>query len=286
MFSKMIQMGSYEVTGAVTRQQLQDMPLYGIDVIGGILEVMQQELSQDINNRITDRVFKLGVTNYEQQKNVQGVDLNLYIGPTSSTSITLNQFDAWNKFLNINNQQPLDHANDPIPNAMINSNYENITTHLRRIGSRLLAASNLIASVTRRSRANWAVVNTQILTALQDSSQFVVAPMTNTLVQGGEESLYFAGTYCGLQIYVDPYMMWDDTRICVGRKATVSNNKVQGSGVVFMPYILCDKVQIVAEGTMAPKMLLNSRYALVDAGFYPEQNYYTFMVQTTDGNLY
>ena len=83
-----------------------------------------------------------------------------------------------------------------------------------------------------------------------------------------------------MQIYVDPYMLWEDTRICVGRRATVTNNQVQGSGVVFMPYILADTVQIVAEGTMAPKMLVNSRYAIVDAGWYPEQNYYTFMVET------
>ena len=89
----------------------------------------------------------------------------------------------------------------------------------------------------------------------------------------------------GLQVYVDPYMKWDDTRICVGRKASISNNKVNGSGVVFMPYILADQVQIVAEGTMAPKMLMNSRFAIVDCGFYPEQNYYTFMVDTAEGMI-
>ena len=120
--------------------------------------------------------------------------------------------------------------------------------------------------------------NTQILTALQDCSGFVPAPMVNDLVQGGEESLYFAGTLAGLKIYVDPYMMWEDTRICVGRKAVVNNNRVQGSGVVFMPYILADQVQIIAEGTMSPKILINSRFAIVDTGWYPEQNYYTFMV--------
>ena len=63
MFTKLVQMGSYEVTGSVTRQQVQDMPLYGIDVVGKVLEAMQNELSQAINNRILDRLFKLGVTN-------------------------------------------------------------------------------------------------------------------------------------------------------------------------------------------------------------------------------
>ena len=283
MFSKMIQMGNYEVTGAVTRQQLQDMPLYGIDVIGGVLEACQAEISQALNNRIIDRVMKLGVENYKTQRAVQGVDFNLYLGNTVKDDSTANlykplsEFKAYRKFRDLNgNLVP----SVNIPNATKNSSAENVTTHQRRIASRCMAASNLISSVTRRGRAHWILTNAQILTALQDCSGYVVAPMTNNLVQGGEESLYYAGSIAGMQIYVDPYMLWEDTRICVGRRATVTNNQVQGSGVVFMPYILADTVQIVAEGTMAPKMLVNSRYAIVDAGFYPEQNYYTFMVET------
>lgn len=276
MFSKVVRMGSYEATGGVTRQQLQDMPLYGIDVLGGVIETCQNEISQALNNRILDRLFKLGVTNYETQRAVQHVDLNLYMShATGATSKQLSAFTAYNKFVNIMGN----HAKDvQVKNAVVNGTAENVITNQRRIMSRMLAASNLIASVTRRGRGQWAVTNTQILTALQDCSGFVPAPMVNDLVQGGEESLYFAGTLAGLKIYVDPYMLWEDTRICVGRKAVVNNNRVQGSGVVFMPYILADQVQIIAEGTMSPKILINSRFAIVDTGWYPEQNYYTFMV--------
>ena len=283
IFSKMVYIGAYEVTGTVTRQQLQDMPLYGIDVIGGVLESCQNEISQHWNNRILDRVFKLGVENYKVQKRFQKADLNLYIGGASDPSTKkLSEFSAYSKYVDLNGNK----VNDAlIPNAIQNTAAENVTTHQRRIASRCLAASNLIASVTRKDRAQWVVTNAQILTALQDCSQFVVAPMNNTLNQGGGESLYFAGQLAGMNVYVDPYMTWDDTRICVGRKASVSNNKVNGSGVVFMPYILCDTVRIVAEGTMAPKVLVNSRAAVVSAGWYPEQNYYTFMVETAEGTI-
>ena len=276
MFSKVVRMGAYEVTGGVTRQQLQDMPLYGIDVLGGVIETCQNEISQALNNRILDRVFKLGVTNYETQRAVQHVDLNLYMSHASDAADKqLSAFSAYGKFVNIMGN----HAKDVlIKNAVVNGTAENVITNQRRIMSRMLAASNLISSVTRRGRAQWAVTNAQILTALQDCSQFQPAPMVNDLVQGGEESLYFAGTLAGLKIYVDPNMKWDDNRICVGRKAVVNNNRVQGSGVVFMPYILADQVQIIAEGTMSPKVLINSRFAIVDTGWYPEQNYYTFMV--------
>lgn len=283
MFSKVVRTGSYEATGGVTRQQLQDMPLYGIDVLGGVIETCQNEISQALNNRILDRVFKLGVTNYETQRAIQHVDLNLYMGVR--TDYKLSDFSGgapYKKFVNINGNRAKDVTIKP---AIVNTNAENVITHQRRIMSRMLAASNLIASVTRRGRGQWAVTNAQILTALQDCAGFVPAPMVNDLVQGGEESLYFAGTLAGLKIYVDPYMKWDDTRICVGRKAVVNNNRVQGSGVVFMPYILADQVQIIAEGTMSPKILINSRFAIVDTGWYPEQNYYTFMVDFDESTL-
>lgn len=281
MFTKLVQMGAYEVTGAVTRQQLQDLPLYGIDVIGKVLESMQNQISQTINNRILDRVFKLGVDNADNQYRIQGVDLNLFLNGVTATGMALNQFSAYPKYVGTDGQAPKYLANRIVPNAIQNTAAENVTTHQRRIMSRILAAANLIANVSRRGRGQWVVTNTQILSALQDASAFVVAPMVNTLVQDGSKSLYFAGSIAGLNLYVNPYMTWDDTRICVGRKSNGNE-----PGVIFMPYILADTVQTIVEGTMAPKLLVNSRFAIVDAGFYPEQSYYTFMVQTDGDGSY
>ena len=277
MFTKLVQMGSYEVTGTVTRQQLQDMPLYGVDVIGKVLESMQNEISQAINNRILDRVFRLGVDNADFQYHYQGVDLNLFINGAGSTDPrTLSTFDAYPKYVGMNGA-PAWIKDHKVPNAVVNTSAENVTTHQRRIMSRILAAANLIANVSRRGRAQWVVTNVKLLSALQDASSFVVAPMVNTLAQDGSQSLYFAGSIAGLNLYVDPYMTWDDTRVCVGRKSNGND-----PGVIFMPYILADTVQTIVEGTMAPKLLVNSRFAIVDAGFHPEQSYYTFMVQTAD----
>ena len=280
MFTKMVQMGSYEVTGAVTRQQLQDMPLYGIDVVGKVLEAMQNQISQAINNRILDRLFKLGVTNAVNQTNIQNVDLNLYFATAGAgSSKALSAFAAANKFVGIDDQNAA--ANwGAVKNAIQNTAAENVTTHQRRIMSRCLAAANLIANVSRFGRGQFIVTNTQILSALQDCAGFVVAPMVNTLTQDGSNSLYFAGSLAGLNVYVDPYMTWEDTRILVGRKSDGNT-----PGVVFMPYILADTVQIVAEGTMAPKMLCNSRFAIVDAGMHPEQSYITFMVESEGAYL-
>lgn len=277
-FTKMVQMGSYEVTGSVTRQQLQDMPLYGIDVVGKVLEAMQNELSQAINNRILDRLFRLGVTNAAMQKEYQGTDLNLYFGsPSASDTKALKDFSAAKNFVGIHNERPAETWGE-VNNAIKNTAAENVYTHQRRIMSRVLAAANLIANVSRFGRGNWVVTNTQVLSALQDCAGFVVAPMVNTLTQDGSQSIYFAGSIAGLNIYVDPYMNWDDTRVLVGRKSDGTT-----PGVVFMPYILCDTVQTIVEGTMAPKLLCNSRFAIVDAGMHPEQSYYCFMIDANEG---
>lgn len=278
MFTKLVQAGSYEVTGSVTRQQLQDMPLYGVDVIGKVLEAMQNEISQAINNRILDRLFKLGVTNAKVQKEYQGVDLNLFFGTTADATRALKDFAGAKKFVGIDGVNAAENWG-VIPNATKNTAAENVWTHQRRVMSRVLAAANVITNVSRWGRPNFVVTSTKILTALQDCAGFVVAPMVNTLTQNGSNSLYFAGSVAGLNIYVDPFMTWDDTRVLVGRKGDGNT-----PGVVFMPYILADTVQTIVEGTMAPKLLVNSRFAIVDAGFHPEQQYLTFMVDS-DGDF-
>ena len=279
MFTKLVQMGAYEVTGSVTRQQLQDMPLYGVDVIGKVLEAMQNQISQEINNRILDRLFKLGVTNAKVQKEYQGVDLNLFFGTTADATRDLKDFVGAKKFVGIDGLNAAENWGK-IANATKNTAAENVWTHQRRVMSRVLAAANVITNVSRWGRPNFVVTSTKILTALQDCAGFVVAPMVNTLTQNGSNSLYFAGSVAGLNIYVDPFMTWDDTRVLVGRKGDGNT-----PGVVFMPYILADTVQTIVEGTMAPKLLVNSRFAIVDAGFHPEQNYYTFMVDADGGYI-
>ena len=272
LFSKWIQMGSYEVTGQVTRQQLQDLPLYGVDAVGKVMEAMQNEITQHINQRILERVFALGVTNAIQQKIFQGLDLNLWLGKGDTTH-TLAEFGVKN-FTDIHGVDHLATWGD-VKNAEVLTSAENLHTRQRRVMSRILAAANIIQTYGRRGRPTWIVTNSQVATALQDVSGYVVAPMANVLAQDGSKDLYMGGSVAGLKVYVDPYMDWQDTRICVGRKGDANS-----PGVVFLPYILADQVSITAEGTMAPKMLLNSRFAIAELGFYPETQYFTFAVHS------
>jgi hypothetical protein len=67
-------------------------------------------------------------------------------------------------------------------------------------------------------------------------------------------------------------------KIAVGRKGDGN-----GPGLVFMPYLMAESVQAIAEGTMAPKIAVKSRFALVEAGFHAETQYVTFNITNTGG---
>jgi hypothetical protein len=92
-------------------------------------------------------------------------------------------------------------------------------------------------------------------------------------------ALYPLGTLAGMTIYVDPNMKYEDTRILVGRKGADEE-----PGLKFMPYLMAESIQTIAEGTMAPKIAVKSRYALVEAGFHPQTQYFTFLINLKDLN--
>ena len=270
LFSKWVTMGSYEVTGQVTRQQLQDLPLYGVDAISSIMEAMQNEISQSINARILEYIRMMGVTNAVKLKYAQGIDLNLHMGTADTTMA-----NCVSEFVDVNG---VDHAPTwgTIKNAEVNTSAENLHTRQRRIASRIIAASQLIAITGRRGPATHAVVSGQIAAALIDNSSYVVNPVVNTFQQANLGT-YKAGTLAGIDIYVDPYLPFGDEVVTIFRK---TNGKEPG--LVFMPYILADTISIVSEGTMAQKMLCNSRYAIVPVGFYPEASFFSFVVDSPE----
>jgi hypothetical protein len=85
--------------------------------------------------------------------------------------------------------------------------------------------------------------------------------------------LYPVGTIGDIQIYVDPYQRYNDNRIVLGRK----NNPDQ-PGLIFVPYLMAQSISIISEATFAPRMLLRSRYAITDVGFFPEKQFMTLYI--------
>jgi hypothetical protein len=96
--------------------------------------------------------------------------------------------------------------------------------------------------------------------------------MANTVNQVAG-SIYPLGSVAGINIYTDPSISFGDLNVLVGRKGDGN-----GPGLVFMPYLMAESVQAIVEGTMAPKVAVKSRYALVEAGFHPETQYESFAI--------
>lgn len=264
-FTKYVEAGTYQVAATVTTEQIADLNRqFGIDVVGMVENSLTIEISQHINRHILSRAFALGWSNHSQFEKVEGQNLNMTIDPTTGYTPAPAQCAGKDgQLVTIN-----------VPAFGIYGGYENQWTVQRRIFSKILAAGNVIAQRGRRGPANFVVTNLQIATVLQDSAQFTFAPMANTINQNNG-SLYPVGAVAGITVYVDPNMAWDDTRVCVGRKGADEE-----PGLKFMPYLLAESVQTIAEGTMAPKIAVKSRYCLVEAGFHPETQYFTFFVDT------
>ena len=285
LFTKNVTVGTIQVGCAVTQEQVADLQKqWGIDVIKMVENAGINELSSTINRHITSRLFALGWKNQAKLIEVEGQQANLNL--TFDTAVTTTTAGAaTSKFTpayaipqgsQTESGQYNSWTNIQLPFHPLylksGAAFENRDTLLKRLQSQFLAASNWILQRGRYGAATFAVTNITVATALQTNSQYSFSPIANTISQNGG-SLYPIGTISGITVYVDPLMGGADTRILVGRKGGKDE-----PGVHFCPYIMAESVKMIAEGTAAPKLVIKSRYALIDAGFFPETQYLTFCV--------
>jgi len=275
VFTKFIQVGTYQVSVSVTQEQIQDLnKQWGIDVIAMVENAGINEISQSINKHILSRAFSMGWKNHIQANNAEGINLNLNL--TSATSTTSPAY-AYND----NGSVITSSMTVPGYAQFVGSTaaFENQDTAIKRIMANILAAGNVVMQRGRRGPANFIVTNIKIATALQTNSQYTFSPIANTFTQNNG-SLYPLGTIAGMTLYVDPNMQYEDTRVLVGRKGASDE-----PGIVFCPYLMAESVKLITEGTGAPKVIIKSRYALVDAGFHPQSQYITLYFKTNVGSL-
>jgi hypothetical protein len=266
-FNKSVEAETYKVGIALTREQIQDSRQFGFDIIAQGNAVIANELTQSMNKLILGRIFEMGTENAKDVFNTTGTNLNLNLSATNNLATDLgNDKDGNNvTFGNLD--------------AFTATTGENLSTIQRRILGRLIAVSNFIGNRGRRGPGDMAVMNANLASALQDISGFVPAPMNNTIAQSAG-SIYPLGSLAGINIFVDPDMTWDDTRVTVFRKGDGNT-----PGLVLMPYLMAESIDIIAEGTMAPKMVAMSRLKLVDAGHNPELYYFTFKVHVPTSGI-
>ena len=274
VFTKFVNVGTFQVSVSVTQEQIQDLnKQWGIDVIAMVENAGINEISQSINKHILSRLFGLGWKNHIDANAAENINLNLRLD--SSVSMTSTAFAY-------NNDGAVATGTMTVPGFATyapgnTTGFENQDTVIKRIMANILAAGNVVAQRGRRGPANFIVTNLKIATALQTNAQYAFSPMANTFTQTNG-SLYPLGTIAGMTLYVDPNMIYTDTRVLVGRKGASDE-----PGTIFCPYLMAESVKLITEGTGAPKVIIKSRYALVDAGFHPETQYITLFFNTSGG---
>ena len=267
--TKFVQVGTIDVAVAVTQEQVQDLQKqWGVDVLKMVENAAINELSQTINKHILSRLFALGWKNHAQAYDSEGLNLNLSFGATPTT-VSFATYDEGREFS----------LEMPVPAMADYGDFENLDTKFARVAKVIKTAGNVVMQRGRRGPANFAVANYKVASMLQDSAQYSFAPIANTFNQNNGQ-LYPLGTVAGLTIYVDPLMAYWDTRVLVGRKGEKDE-----PGVHFCPYIMAESIRMISEGTASPKVIVKSRYALVDVGWYPHTQYLTLFINTPD-NLY
>ena len=243
--SKSVAVGTIEVSSALRRTEIEDIKANtGMDIVQKMESILVNELSQTISKQIVAKIFEMG-------------DANRLAAPLNGTG------------------EPLFDLNTSYVGTMLGGE----TTHAvqRKLITRIMHASNYIATEGRVGPAQFLITNGGIAAALQDVAGYTINPVKSKL--NGQGQLYPVGSIGDISIYVDPYMKYNDNRVVLGRK----NNPDQ-PGVIFVPYLMAQSISVISEATFAPRMLLRSRYAITEVGFFPQKQYMTLKV--TDANQY
>ena len=250
--SKTIAVGTIEVSSALRRTEIEDIKANtGMDIVQKMESILVNELSQTISKQIVAKIFEMGSLNRTSAP--------LATGKTSVSATASTIFD--------------------LDTSYVNAMQGGETTHAvqRKLITKIAHASNYIATEGRVGPAQYLVTNGGLAAALQDIAGYTVNPVKSKL--NGQGQLYPVGSIGDIAIYVDPYMKYNDNRIVLGRK----NNPDQ-PGIIFVPYLMAQSISVISEATFAPRMLLRSRYAVAEVGWFPQKQFMTLVV--TDSAQY
>jgi hypothetical protein len=249
--SKSVAVGTIEVTSALRRTEIEDIKANtGMDIVQKMESILVNELSQTISKQIVAKIFEMGALNR------QVAPLNTNLSTTLLTASASTIFD--------------------LNTGYATSGLGGETTHAvqRKLITKIAHASNFLATEGRIGPAQYLITNGGLAAALQDIAGYTINPVKSKL--NGQGQLYPVGTIGDISIYVDPYMRYNDNRIVLGRK----NNPDQ-PGIIFVPYLMAQSISVISEATFAPRMLLRSRYAITEVGWFPQKQFMTIFVTDT-----
>lgn len=266
MMDKQLEMVGLEIEADTSNIQIKDMAAAGVNVIAHLYSGVQNQLVQSLDEVILDHLYKLGVTHAANVYESQGINYSLFIGKPSENEKAFTDVDT--DFYDILGNDVRGRMGS-IPNALVSSSYENQMTHGERLYSRLLVILEFVSYQNRIAAPDFIVASGELCACLKKQATFSICPVATTLASNPE--LHYTGTiFETVSVYKNPKIPFNDCRILFGRRGNDTD-----PGAKFLAYDLAASRQTIAEGTMAEKIRVWSRFAIADIGFYPELNYYT-----------
>ena len=252
VFTKTIQVGDVEITSALKRTEIEDIKAStGMDIVQKLESVLINELSQTISKEIVQKVKELAELNRASHTTPKVAGVSKF------------DFDV-----------------DTYVSSWTVGGGETSYSLQRKLVSKVNNASNYIANEGRVGPAQYIVTNGNLASVMQDVASYVIQPPVGGANLNTNGQLYPVGKVGGMTLYVDPYMRWDDNRVFMGRK-----NSVDQPGLLFLPYLMAQSISLISEATWAPRMLIRSRYAVADVGFFPEKQFLALHVTDQNGYL-
>jgi len=257
VFTKSVQVGDVEISSALKRTQIEDIKAAtGMDIVQKLEGVLMNELTQVISKEIVANIRTLALQNRAS-----------HTAPKDSSGNS--KFD-----FNVDTYLTL-----PSGAGFAAPGGETYHSMQRKLVAKINNASNFIATDGRVGPAQYLITNGNLASVIQDIAGYTLSPVqAGKLNTNGQ--LYPMGNIGTISIYVDPYMRWDDNQIFLGRK-----NSIDQPGLVFIPYLMAQSISLISEATWAPRMLIRSRYAVADIGFFPEKQYMGITVTDSNGVL-
>lgn len=268
---KQVEMVGFEFEADTSNIQIRDFAAQGINVIARLYNGVQNQLIQSLDNVILSHLYALGVEHAVNSKLSQNVEHSLYIASPAKLNIAYSAITAQGFEYFDMNDTDVRATMGTIPNALQSAGYENQMTHAERLYSRILLVSEYIAQQNRIGAPDYAVLSGELAATVKKQATFQARPTSNTLAAKPE--LHYTGTiFETISVYKNPKINFNDPRVLLGRRGDDTD-----PGAKFLAYDLAASRQTIAEQTMAEKIRVWSRFNIVDIGFYPELNYFTFV---------
>lgn len=239
-FEKFVAVGTFQVSCSVTQKQVQELrEKWDIDVTAMVENVLMNEASIAVLKQLIARITEVARKNY----------LDDY---TRLDKLKVKAYNFANKFRRKN----------PLSGEVIKVEYQKKTKikSVEQLLKLILRESIVIDRNGKWGYGDFAICSIKTATMLQQHSQYTMLPQEEISANSGVR-LWPFGKIAGITVYVDPFMLYEDHNIYIGKKTNRDE-----PGIKAFAYTDSVETQLVVKGTDAPKIAYRIRYAIVNVG--------------------